>query len=437
MPDNSTPAQGRYRHPWSWVPTLYFAEGMPNAIVTTMAVLMYKNLGISNAQIAFFTSLIYLAWVIKPFWSPFVDIFGTKRRWIVTMQIAMGGCFLAVAMFLLLKSFLVPTLIALGALAFLSATHDIAADGFYMLGLSERQQSYFVGVRSAFYRLSTVAAIAGGPFLSGLLINRGMSAANSWITVFCIVAALFAVMSFYHQLILPRPAADHGAPNSNLSLVGKEFLRSFGTFFAKPGIWIALLFMLFYRLPESLLVKMITPFLVDPAEAGGLAMTNAQVGTVYGIIGVVGLLLGGIIGGWLISHYGLRRCILPMALGMSLSCGTFLLLSYIANPALLLVNACVFVEQFGYGFGFSAYMLYLVYYARGEFATSHYAIATGIMALGLMLPGMAAGLLQQWLGYQHFFWLTMVLCAVTIGVTLLVRPSIAADFGRKANTNGQ
>lgn len=421
-------------HPWAWVPTLYFAEGMPNVIVVTMSVLMYKNLGISNTQIALFTSLIYLPWVIKPLWSPIVDIISTKRRWIVGMQFAMAAAFVLIGGSVTLSCFLLPSLILLSLLAMLSATHDIAADGFYMLALTERQQSYFVGVRSAFYRLATVAVTGGSPWLTGLMMRQGMSAEASWAIMFAIIGGLFASIGCYHQRVLPRPATDHGMPDRTVGQTMAEFGRSFGTFFTKPGIGCALTFMLLYRLPESLLQKLITPFLVDPVDVGGLGLSNEDVGTVYGIIGVIGLLVGGIVGGLLISRDGLRHWLMPMALSLVMACGAFVVLSSVDSPSFILVNVMVFVEQFGYGFGFSAYMLYLIFFARGQFATSHYAIATGFMAMGLMLPGLVAGALQEMLDYTGFFRLTLGCCVFTVGVSLLVLRKIPADFGRKGDT---
>lgn len=420
-----------HNKPWAWIPTLYFAEGMPNMVVVSMSVLMYKNMGVSNAETAFFTSLIYLAWVIKPLWSPFVDIFATKRRWIVAMQLAMGGVFAAVGLLLPTDFFFVPTLLLLGLLAFLSATHDIAADGFYMLGLNQHQQSYFVGVRTVFYKLSTVAAASGGPWISGALMKAGMSGGMAWGCVFVIIALLFVGAGAYHSQVLPRPAADHGKPDRNFREVIGEFGASFATFFEKKGIGVALLFMVFYRLPESLLTKMITPFLVDPSSEGGLALSNETVGVTYGIVGVAGLLAGGLLGGWLISRGGLRKWLIPMAATMSLSCLTFVVLSNVVSPSILLVDAMVLTEQFGYGFGFSAYMLYLIYFVRGQYSTSHYAIATGFMALGLMVPGMFAGLIQSLTGYTMFFWITIALCAVTLAVSVAVLPSIDKGFGKK------
>lgn len=416
-------------HPWAWIPSLYFAEGMPNAIVVTTSVIMYKNLGISNTDTAFFTSLIYLAWVVKPLWSPFVDIFHTKRKWIVAMQMLMALCFAATSLLLNTPLYFIGTIVVLCLMAFVSATHDIAADGFYMLGLAEHQQSYFVGIRNVAYKLATVAALAGGTALSGWVIGTGMSTASAWTIVFGILAAIFLILAVYHRFILPRPDSDRGEKKRSSKEVFRELGMTFGTFFRKKGIGIAIPFMLLYRLPESILTKMIAPFLVDPVSDGGLGLSNDTVGITYGIIGTFGLLGGGLLGGFLISRGGLKKWIKPMAWSMSLTCLTFVLLSHITNPAMWLIDLCVFIEQFGYGFGFSAYMLYLIYFSGGKYATSHYAICTGFMALGLMLPGMAAGWFQELLGYKNFFLLTIICCATTIIVTMFTK--IDPAFGKK------
>lgn len=415
--------------PWGWVPSLYFAEGIPNAVVVTASVLMYKNLGVGNAQTALFTSLIYLAWVLKPLWSPFVDIFGTKRRWIVLMQWLLAVSFTGVAMLLNTPAYIWGTLLMLTLMAFVSATHDIAADGFYMLGLNQGQQSFFVGFRNVAYKLATVLVLSGGTAMSGLLIKGGSSAVFAWTVVMGGFGVIYVVLASWHHFMLPHPAADHGVPGRTAADIAKDLRATFRTFFVRPGLWGALAFMLLYRLPESLLTKMIIPFLIDPAEAGGLGLSNETVGITYGIVGTVGLLAGGLTGGIMISRFGLKRMLLPMATAMSLTCLTFVLLSMAAAPTQLLVDICVAVEQFGYGFGFSAYMLYLIYYSRGNYATAHYAFCTAFMAIGLMVPGLFAGALQELLGYQNFFLLTIVCCITTIAVSLIVK--IDPEFGKK------
>lgn len=417
---------------WAWIPSLYFAEGMPNAIVVTISVLMYKNLGVSNSETALFTSLIYLAWVIKPLWSPFIDIFQTKRKWILLMQLLLAFSCFGVAIFLNTPWYIVGTLIMFTLMALVSATHDIAADGFYIVALTEHQQSFFVGFRNVFYKLATVLALLAGTKLSGMFMNSGMSASTSWTFVIGGIGAVFFLFAVAHYFSLPKIAADHGQPHVRAVDVWREFGLTFSKFFQKKGIGIALLFILLYRLPESLLTKMIIPFLVDPVADGGLGLSNETVGVTYGVFGTLALLAGGLIGGITISRFGLKKMLLPMAAAMSVTCLTFVLLSILSAPSQILIDVCVAVEQFGYGFGFSAYMLYLIYFSRGKMSTAHYAICTGFMAAGLMIPGAVAGYIQEWLGYTNFFILTIITCAVTIAVTLMVK--IDPHFGKKAKS---
>lgn len=422
-------SQGKRPHPWFWIPTLYFISGLPNVTVMTVSVILYKALGISNTEIAFYTGWLYLPWVIKPFWSPFVDIIRSKRWWIVVMQWCIGLSLAGVAFLLPTSVFFSATLAMFWLMAFASATHDIAADGFYMLALSEFQQSYFVGIRSTFYRFSTLFAQGALVSLAGWLEVRTGDVPLAWMLVIGLMSLIFCGAAIYHQIVLPRPAADQGLPDRTARDIVREFADSFRTFFTKPGIGMALAFMFLYRLPEAQLVKMINPFLLDPVDKGGLGLSTLQIGITYGTVGIIGLITGGILGGIVAAMGGLKRCIRPMAWSMSLTCLTFVLLSKLDSPSILLIDVCVFVEQFGYGFGFTAYMLYLIYFSEGKYATSHYAICTGFMALGLMLPGMAAGWLQEHLGYQNFFIWTIICCVATIAVASMVK--IDPSFGIK------
>lgn len=415
--------------PWWWVPTLYFAEGLPYMAVMTISTIMYKCLGIGNTQLTFYTAWLYLPWVIKPFWSPFVDIIRTKRWWVITMQWIIGVAMALVAFSLPAPGFFQLSLAVFWLMAFASATHDIAADGFYMLALSEHQQSLFVGIRSLFYRISMVVG-QGVLVIFAAYMSRTMASETSgWMMVFGVLSLFFGAIALYHTFTLPRPASDAMRNPDSASVVLRRFGQTFVEFFRKPQVGIAILFMLLYRLPEAQLVKMITPFMLDPVDKGGLGLTADQVGLVYGTIGVIGLMLGGIVGGLMAARNGLRHWLHPMAWSMSLTCLTFVYLSYATAPSLLTVNVCVFVEQFGYGFGFTAYMLYLIYFSEGRFSTAHYSICTGFMALGMMLPGMAAGWIQETVGYQHFFIWTMICCVATIGVTYLLK--INPEFGKK------
>ncbi len=627
------------RNPWAWIPTLYFAQGLPYVAVMTISVIMYKRLGISNTDIALYTGWLYLPWVIKPFWSPFVDIIRTKRWWTLTMQWILAFALAGIAFTIPTPFFFQLTLAVFWLVGFTSATHDIAADGFYMLALNEHEQSLYVGIRSTFYRVATVAGQGLLVILAGLIetnsgltplemevnanpvaewsapqmtaiastegdldgelqfftplaahevavkapstvemnlcgkdtvipfkayaaimcdsvrtlnerngfvaaerkaeastgtasaaaegpgaftrwvrdtfgekrelstdeisnniaivgfrlnkkpepgetvivnvtqkggdqsirleqnllstrfefndsnwdktaylyyeIDHKLTATASasfvgasgnipmaWMVVFAALSGFFFIVAIYHGWALPHPAGDSRDNHTRTSGdIIREFFETFKSFFQKKQIWVAIAFMLLYRLPEAQLVKLINPFLLDPVDKGGLGLTTGDVGFVYGTVGIIGLTLGGIIGGMVAAKGGLKKWLWPMAWSMSLTCLTFVYLSYADAPSLLTVNICVFIEQFGYGFGFTAYMLYLIYFSEGTHKTAHYAICTGFMALGMMLPGMAAGWLQDTIGYRHFFIWTMICCAATIGVCGFLK--IDPNFGRK------
>lgn len=620
------------KSPWAWIPTLYFAQGLPYVAVMTISVIMYKRLGISNTDIALYTGWLYLPWVIKPFWSPFIDIIRTKRWWTISMQWILALTFAGVAFTIPAPFFFQLTLAVFWLMGFTSATHDIAADGFYMHALSEHEQSLYVGIRSTFYRIATVAGqgllviiaglietgtglqpaqlsvtaapdippvlssipsrftqpvdttgdpyfiyttsqvkvssiaptevngipfktyaeavrdsvkmlnaingfikndnskepsmtpiapdgnnesaftvwlkkwfgenrettspddnIANNIFVVGVRLNKmpqtdepivlnvthrngdqsikleqnllstrfeftrdnwdktaylffevdhkikeqteatfiGASGniTFAWIVVFLSLSAFFLAVAVYHSWILPHPASDSHESTHSASEIMKEFVLTFVSFFKKEQIWIAIAFMLLYRLPEAQLVKLISPFLLDPIDKGGLGLSTGEVGLVYGTVGIIGLTIGGIIGGMVAARGGLKKWLWPMAWSMSLTCLTFIYLSYFPASSLLVINICVFIEQFGYGFGFTAYMLYLIYFSEGEHKTAHYAICTGFMAFGMMLPGMAAGWLQETIGYRHFFIWTVICCVATIGVCAFVK--IDPKFGLK------
>ena len=607
------------KSPWAWIPTLYFAEGIPYVVAMTVAVIMYKRLNISNTDIALYTSWLYLPWVIKPFWSPFVDLIKTKRWWIVTMQLLIGAGLAGVAFLIPTPFFFQATLAVLWLIAFSSATHDIAADGFYMLGLDDSQQSFFVGIRSTFYRLAMITGqglliiLAGslesstgleplkfevhtteaktsqtlstfasnttaremtfqafpevlslntsyisadslksindfaskqneingfvkkevqpiavqnnseswwtryvsnplGAYLekhfgakqasittkNSLVGNAGivqirmsgkpeknenivlrLESANgdkkatintelitfndqnwnktyyavvqldantkesevisfkgisgnfrlAWSITFFILAGLFGLFFIYHRIALPHPESDSEQAGSSAKDIFREFALTFATFFQKKGIGLALAFMLLYRLGEAMLVKMASPFLLDQRTVGGLGLSTEQVGLVYGTVGVISLTLGGIVGGIAASRKGLKYWIWPMALSITLPHLAYVYLSMAMPTNFVLINIAVAIEQFGYGFGFTAYMLYLIYFAQGEHKTAHYAMCTGFMALGMMLPGMLAGWLQDHIGYQHFFVWIMVLAIPTLAVIPFLK--IDKSFGKK------
>jgi PAT family beta-lactamase induction signal transducer AmpG len=581
----------RNNKPWAWVPTLYFAEGIPYVLVMTLSVIFYKRMGISNAEIALYTSWLYLPWVIKPLWGPVVDILKTKRFWILVMQLFIGAGLAGVAFTIPLDRFLQLTLAFFWLLAFSSATHDIAADGFYMLGLSKGDQAFFVGIRSTFYRIAMLTGqgllviLAGyfeaktglppvdvqvyaeegqtmavfqpeeitaepeggetyfvspgelrmgtanipeadaaalvqkvdewnnlhgfypadeeeagdepGTGLTGnvaytwfrlstqpeegenIVLNfsfdKGdksiglvrsyrfefnesnwdkpafavfqldpkLSKATSasfnglsgnirfaWSMVFVIVALLFAGFHIYHRFALPRPAEDVSNKTGEGGFM-KEFLMTFADFFRKKNIGVILLFLLVYRLGESQLVKLASPFLLDSREADGLGLTTGDLGLIYGTIGIIALSLGGIIGGIAASRKGLKYWLWWMVAAMNLPNLVYVFLSYAMPSSLWVVGASVAVEQFGYGFGFTAYMLYMIYVSEGKHKTAHFALTTGFMALGMMIPGMVSGWLQELIGYQHFF-IWVMICTIP---SFLVIPFLKIDpkFGKKEN----
>ena len=580
-----TPAKNR--SPWSWIPSLYFAEGLPYVVVMTVAGIMYKRLGISNTEIALYTSWLYFPWAFKFLWSPFVDLLKTKRWWITLMQLFIGAGFAGVAFLIPVPFFFQATLAVFALMAFSSATHDIAADGFYMLALDSNQQSFFVGIRSTFYRLATIVGqgllivLAGAlethtglnpvefsvntssnnietvihsstPYSQGeltffafpenlvlntnkitadslqkiklfvetenqknkfipqreinydtsnhelvgnagiveirlskqpeegkeIILNTGFAKGDksislisgerftfssenwdkpayivvqldpklttetaaefkgtsgnirlAWSITFFILAGIFILLFVYHRFILPYPDSDKPSPNQTAKSIMREFGRTFISFFQKKHIVTAIAFMLLYRLGEALLVKMASLFLIDGREVGGLGLTTGQVGITYGTVGVVALTLGGILGGIAASRKGLKYWLWPMALSITLPNLAYIYLAYVQPDNLLFINLAVGLEQFGYGFGFTAYMLYLIYFADGEHKTAHYAFCTALMALGMMIPGMAAGWLQELLGYDKFF-LLVLLCTIP---TLAIIPFVKVDknFGKK------
>ncbi len=425
MKDNRPP----YRSPWAWVPSLYLAEGIPYVMVMTVSVVLYKRLGISNTDIALYTSWLYLPWVIKPFWSPFVDMFRTKRFWIVAMQLFIGASLACVALTIPLSGFFRYTLAVFWIMAFSSATHDIAADGFYMLGLKEYQQAAFIGVRSMFYRIAMIAAQGALVVLAGYLEGRSASIASAWSVTFFVTAAFFLAFFVYHFFILPFPAADRPAPRDESRSFFHGFLNTFALFFRKKEIMAVIAFLLFYRFAEAQLVKMVAPFLLDPRSAGGLGLSTAEVGVVYGTVGVLMLVLGGILGGYVISRKGLRFWLWIMVFVMHLPDLAFVYLSWAMPENLSIITFAVALEQFGYGFGFTAYSLFMIMVSEGEHKTVHYAVCTGFMALGMMIPGMFSGWLQEQLGYQNFFLWIVISTVPGFIVPALVR--IDPDFGKR------
>ncbi|WP_405398058.1 AmpG family muropeptide MFS transporter [Maribacter sp. Asnod2-G09] len=410
---------------WAWVPVLYFTQGLPYVLVVTVSVIMYKKLGVSNEDIGLYTSLLYLPWVLKPLWSPFVDLKSTKRKWFLAMQLLIAISLLGVGLTLPTNMFFISSLACFWMAAFASATNDIASDGYYMLGLTEKKQSFFVGMRSTFYRLAMVTGEGLIVVLAGFLENKYGDNTKAWSVTMSAAAFLMLIMTVANFFVTPKYESEN--------IEDKEkpagFLEVFTTFFQKPGIGIALAFILCYRLGESQLVKMTSPFLLDSPDKGGLGYSTEQLGTIFGTAGVIFLSIGGILGGVLISRDGLKKWMLPMVLSLNLPNILYAVLAITNTTNIYAVTATVIFEKFGYGFGFAAFLMYLIYIADGKSKTSHYAIATGFMALGMMLPGMVSGYIQQWLGYDGFF--VWVVIAALPALFLLKFISYPADFGKK------
>ncbi len=417
------------RNPWTWVPSLYIAEGIPYTLVMSVSVVLYKRLGISNTDIALYTSWLYLPWVIKPLWSPLVDLFRTKRYWILLTQLLIGVSLASVAFTIPTSHFFQYTLAFFWLMAFSSATHDIAVDGFYLLGLRDHHQAAFIGVRTTFYRLSMIATQGGLVILAGTLEKSGYTIPRAWSIALLLTACIFSALLLYHARILPCPDSDRPAPRRPSFSVLQEFFYPFRLFFRKKEILSILAFLLFYRFAETQIVKIIALFLLDPRSKGGLELTTSDVGIVYGTVGLMSLIAGGLLGGYAIYRKGLKFWIWMMVCSVHLPNLVYVYLSQTLPHDLFLINLCVALEQFGYGFGFTAYTMFMMMISEGEYKTVHYAIATGIMALGMMGPAMFSGWLQEWMGYENFFLWVMVATLPGFVVTGVVK--IDPNFGKK------
>ena len=448
--------------PWFWVPTLYFAEGVPYFVVNNISVMMFTKMGVPNGDMAFFTTLLYFPWFLKGVWSPLVDVVRTKRWWIVTMQVLLTALMVLLTLTLphpsvdVIQSGQTPislftlTLVLFIIAAFASATHDIAADGYYMLAHSPSSQAAFIGIRSTFYRIASVFGQGVLVYIAGHIEKSTGDIPYSWRVTLGVSAVVFFLITIYHTFFLPHSDEDRPRQSSaeNVKSIedgvqkgnGKdaksasnwsELAESFVTFIKKPNVLWAIAFMLLYRLPEGFLIKMCQPFLVHGTETGALGLSTELVGLIYGTFGVIALLAGGIVGGIVASKIGLKRSLWIMAACMTLPCLTFVYLAIYQPDNIVIISIALCVEQFGYGISFTAYMLYMMYFSEGEFKTSHYAICTAFMALSMMLPGFVAGYIQEAIGYVNFFWMVMACCVATVAVTFIVRGQIDEQYGRK------
>lgn len=449
---------GRNISPWAWVPTLYFTEGIPYYLVNSISVMLFAKMGVPNGQLAFFTTLLYFPWFLKGLWSPFVDIFRTKRWWIIVMQALMTVLCILLTLTLptpsaamiaekgTSASFFTVTLILFIIMAFASATHDIAADGYYMLAHNEKSQAAFVGIRSTFYRIATLFSQGVLVYIAGYIENKTGDIPLSWQITLGATSVVLLLVTVYHCFALPRAEKEAKDSDIKAKAVWGELANAFATFFTKPGVGLAIAFMLLYRLSEGFLVKLCPPFLIhDVAEevrpgvttfslfgidlfsihhpvhvGGGLALGTDTVGILYGTLGVIGLLVGGILGGIYIARRGLKRSIWLMAAALTLPSFVYCYLSMAQPESLWIIGTAVSFEQFGYGFGFTAYMMYMMHFAEGEYKTAHYAICTAFMALSMMVPGFVAGFIQESVGYSTFYWIANACSITTFIVTYFV-----------------
>jgi len=430
--------------PWFWIPLLNFASGLPYAVIISVSVIMYKNLGITNEDIGVYTSLLYLPWVIKPLWSPFIELNGTKRKWFLSMQLLISIAFLLVGFTIPLNGFFMMSLAIFWVAAFASASNDIASDGFYLLVLPKEQQSFFLGIRSTFYRLSLLAGNGLIVLFAGYLEHKYSDNTKAWSYTMIAVGLLMTFITVYNFFATPKTEINADQTNKDHH---QNFASVFVSFFKKKQIGLVLAFILVFRLGESQLLKMLSPFLLDKKELGGMALDTEAVGIIYGTLGILALTVGGILGGIAISKHGLTRWMFPMFLAMHLPILGFIGLAHfqpeelfhlhvnlyffeINSPLNFYTCITVVLEQFGYGFGFTGFMMFLIHVAEGESKTAHYALATGFMALGMMLPGMLSGYIQQFLGYQNFFiWVFLATIPGLILSRFLIFPK---DFGKKS-----
>lgn len=412
------------KNPWLWVPSLYLTESLPYVVIINVSVVMYKNLGISNADIGLYTSFLYLPWVIKPLWSPVLELFGNKKQWFLSMQLILALTFLGVGLTTQLNHFFMITLSFFWMGAFASATNDIASDGLYLIALKPKEQSFFVGMRGTFYRVGMITGNGLIVILAGFLENKMGNPANAWSWTLIGVSVLMLGLTALNYLTTPNIQETRESKTNESS-----FKNVFESFFTKKNILISLIFVLVYRLGESQLVKMASPFFLDNRADGGLGLSTSVVGFIYGTLGVIALLIGGIAGGILISRDGLRRWMMPMVFAINAPNIGYVLLSWLQPENIYFAACVVFLEQLGYRFGFAAFMVFLIFLADGIYKTAHYALATGFMAMGMMIPGIISGYMQQWLGYQGFF--IWVVIATIPGFFIAYTVKYPYDFGKK------
>ncbi len=409
--------------PWKYIPTLYLAEGFPYIIINTVSVILYGALGYSNEQITWWTGWLYLPWVLKMFWSPIVDARSTKRRWLLGAQSAMSAVLLALAGLICFYAvthaqadlgFFTLSLLGFFIGAFVSATLDIATDGYYLLALTPQEQGYFVGIRTIFYRIAMILGSGLLVSVTGYLGKEVVPAPYNWAISFGALGLFFAGCAVYHRAILPRPAEDKPAAVTQT----RAWKESFGEYFTQENILYILLFILLYRFGEALLEKIVPLFLLKPVAEGALGVSMQDYGLIKGTLGLGAIIVGNLLGGWLLGKFGFKKCIWPFAVALVLP-NIFYVYMAAVKPGLATVAVLLTLENLGYGLAMMALTVFIMYVSQGKYKTSHYAISTGIMALGMMVPSMLSGKMQAVLGYERFFWVAFMISLVTFAIVPL------------------
>jgi PAT family beta-lactamase induction signal transducer AmpG len=434
--------EARRAHPLLWVPSLYFAMGTPMIAVSVVAAIVYKNLGLSNAEIGLYTGSMYLPWVLKPLWAPLLELYGTKRSFVITMELVMVITFSLLALSLRLPLWLPLSIAFFWMTAFASATHDIAGDGVYITSSSPREQALFIGVQGLFWNLGRIL-VAGllvsltqylyDAFKGGEHTGAGPDPAwrAAWMCVMFIIAGILAAAALYHWAVLPTGSRATDAPKT-LAHAVHTTLQAWVSFFKKPGIWMMIAAVFFYRFAEGFIEKIGPIFLIEARDKGGLGLDNLWLGNINGTIGMLGFVGGTLFGGALAARFGLKRMFVPLALALNVPHVTYYFLSHWMPTDLVLITAVVTIEKIGYGMGTCGMMLYMMQQlAPGPYKTAHYAFATGIMALCMMLTGSISGYVEEWLGYRDFFALVLALSVPPVIIAWLA-PFRTPEEGEEA-----
>lgn len=406
--------------PILWISTLYFAMGMPFVTINAVSGIMYKDMGISDSQITFWTALIMLSWTLKPLWSPFLEIYKTKKFFVVSTQFAIGILFALVALTLPLSDFFRYSIALFAIIAFCGATHDVVADGTYISLLTNKEQAKYIGWQGAFYNLAKIISSGALVYCAGIL-EKTKGVTHAWMIIMAVYAALFFALAFYHYLILPKENKQEKEGKERVGNVRKELLEVITSFFTKRNIVWSLLFIILYRFAEGFAIKIAPLFFKAPRSAGGLGLSTSDIGLIYGTYGSAAFILGSVLAGYFISARGLKKSLIWLCCAFNIPFVVYALLAYYQPADLLPVGIAVVVEYFGYGFGFVGLMLYMMQQiAPGKHKTAHYAFATGIMNLGVMFPGMFSGMISDWIGYKMFFIWVLIATIPAFIVTLWV-----------------